>query len=113
MEDTKHTPGPWAVRITGESEKLNYQLGIEAVVETEFDTICGLLCEPDDEAANARLIASAPELLAALDKLAKEIIGCLGIAEPEMRACLSNTNVNILRLRVEEAFAAIAKAKGK
>lgn len=59
--------------------------------------------------ANARLIAAAPDLLAALEWLAREVRA----SAPMMRECIGNTNLNALMLREEQARAAIAKAKGE
>lgn len=67
MTDTKHTPGPWAVHPN------------QAVVDA-FDggvplSVCALLWPTDERSedetfANARLIASAPDLLDALREIA-------------------------------------------
>lgn len=64
------------------------------------------------ETANCHLIASAPDMLAALEKLANEVEG-LGAFEPEIREAIGNTNWSVLRLRMTEAHAAIAKARGE
>lgn len=80
---TKHTPGPWAAfqnRIqSAEGEPI-----ADALMVSDFDT------SGEDE-ANARLIAAAPDLLAALEVV---------IAHP------NNFNFEVVR-------AAIAKAKGE
>ena len=59
MTDTQHTPGPWVVRGSHIHETSPSFSGI-ATVQT-FDN--------PDWAANARLIASAPDLLEALEGL--------------------------------------------
>lgn len=69
MSETKHTPGPWGAELSP------YRRTLSVVSETTW--ICGELLNPstmpEEEAwANARLIASAPDLLAAL-KLAKHM----------------------------------------
>lgn len=61
-----HTPGPWHINPVSDS-RLSFQVG--AVNDRQAS---GLVCRaygnnPDHAEANARLIASAPELLAALD----------------------------------------------
>ena len=45
---------------------------------------------------------------AALLKLRNEVAGIIGLAEYELRQAVGNTNVNVLRLRLEEADAALA-----
>lgn len=54
--ETKHTPGPWSVR--GPTKYLN-QIAIDPSIGCAYGA-------GDEIAANARLIASAPELLEAL-----------------------------------------------
>ena len=45
---------------------------------------------------------------AALLKLRNEVAGIIGLAEYELRQAVGNTNVNVLRLRLEEADAVLA-----
>ena len=55
---TKHTPGPWVIG------KRDHDV---VMVDTASGTaICDVYGESDDRPANARLIAAAPDLLAAL-----------------------------------------------
>ena len=68
-----HTPGPWTIEGTRDSDEF-------WVVKDE-----GPVCEisqtfgyPDADEANARLIAAAPELLAALRDLIREKAASLG-----------------------------------
>ncbi len=68
MSDTKHTPGPW--------EYVEYPNGpIEVIAGGDVGGVVHqgqIFTEPDDiaeERANARLIAAAPELLAACKEL--------------------------------------------
>jgi hypothetical protein len=44
----------------------------------------------------------------ALIHLANEVSGLIGYREPELRALIGNTNVAVLKLRLEEAQQAIA-----
>lgn len=64
----KPTPGPWHVE--GQNGP-NPPCGYEAFVCSESGTVLIALCgyRPDDRAPNARLIAAAPDLLAALAKI--------------------------------------------
>lgn len=54
----KHTPGPWRV-----------DLNSKGLVRINDDPTCGILV---GQAANARLVAAAPELLALLKKVLKQ-----------------------------------------
>jgi hypothetical protein len=61
MSETQHTPGPWLVRETDTSVK----------VRTEHESICIMSIKPysgriEEGRANARLVAAAPDMLAAL-----------------------------------------------
>jgi hypothetical protein len=62
---SKHTPGPWYVDDLGANIRCNPD-------DDDFGTIVATMessRSPDETKANARLIASAPDLLAALDLL--------------------------------------------
>ena len=93
-----HTPGPWRV------ENWIYQNAREVVtIQTDKDAIataCNLWRNGDDSTfevmANARLIAAAPDLLAALEELCADKY----LADP------------INADRMGKAKAAIAKVKG-
>jgi hypothetical protein len=60
--ETEHTIGPWAIRVTG---------GKAEVVTSSVRGLWATVEGPNDETrlANARLIAAAPCLLAALQRL--------------------------------------------
>jgi hypothetical protein len=62
-----------------------------------------------DAYANARLIASAPELLEDAKKLVNEISGVMGAYE--FRELIGNTNFAVLQERWEQMRATIAKAE--
>ena len=59
---TQHTPGPWYIDCQNESAAIGYR----AIVDNEGYTVCSP--SPMGQ-ANARLIAAAPDLLAALKDL--------------------------------------------
>lgn len=90
MTDTQHTPGPW-------------QADSDAYVVNEYNQVIADVFINDDDnwrerAANARLIAAAPELLAALQAVA-DYLPVSGI---------------LLRNDIDAAMrAAIAKATGQ
>lgn len=100
MSKTKHTPGPWVVK----SARSGFY------VESQFDVIVDSLDESGrygaiDDEANARLIAAAPELLEALEKL-------YALVEGESPSLLDEDSGGDSRLDIE-ICAAIAKAKGE
>ena len=70
MSNEQHTPGPWKhvrQRATDDSHDVMTQTGPQAVCVAT----CGQqACDDGECAANARLIAAAPELLEALQGLA-------------------------------------------
>jgi hypothetical protein len=88
MTDTQHTPGPWAVyrAVQNEGEFIIHQGATDIAVTRWALGDCN---------ANARLIAAAPELLAAL------------------QACLAVPNKNRPDYIWDNARAAIAKAIGE
>ena len=66
MSGTKFTPGPWAAHCGRDFSAVYTNDGIEVCY-------CDTQCEDDDEgtvAANARLIAAAPEMYALLERFA-------------------------------------------
>ena len=71
MAKPKHTPGPWKTSHgrRGAASQVHSALG---------SVICGIIYatskEGGDMKANARLIAAAPDLLEALDKIERETI---------------------------------------
>ena len=78
----KHTPGPWSVETDTEMIHINSPLRpvFEAFGLTGTVAICSsgplldendLKMRPEDE-ANAKLIAAAPDLLAALEQMLEE-----------------------------------------
>jgi hypothetical protein len=77
----KHTPGPWQIK--SEYEPLSIIGNVDGPDDGQYHYTS--ICEveptlfPDENAANARLIAAAPELLAALVKIE-------GLADEHARA---------------------------
>ena len=96
MNESKHTPGPWEIRKSG------FIMAPDGAGQGDDVYIAEILIGPDspevDEAkANARLIAAAPELLAALCEIMDDVD--LGIQ-------------TVGNINGKNARAAIAKAKG-
>lgn len=91
-----HTPGPWIV----EDDKHGILVLAEGAGLSVSVTIPGRKITAEDK-ANARLIAAAPELLAALEEITA------GLDES------SDTMPLIRGAEVKAARAAIAKARGK
>lgn len=93
MTDTQHTPGPWFVTPD------NYAVYDDDQYGYRSDTVCVLSGYGSNNrlrAANARLIAAAPELLVAL----LDVLYCVEFPNSQHKA------------QVDAAKAAIAKATG-
>lgn len=108
----EHTPGPWEVddcgNICGQGAALAQVFGAEdfpCIPEEDYDDV-NLEC-----AANARLIAAAPDLLAACQSW-------VSYFDQLQRLCEPGDPLNVARQqfhgeRVNRTRAAIAKAAGK
>ena len=95
----KHTPGPWSYR-------LNRHTGPTITADSSDTDIVHLLSITDSgeqELANARLIAAAPDLLAALERIVK-------LGRAKARAGLLTPCERTMR---EIGAAAITRAKGE
>lgn len=97
-----HTKGPWSV----ERERGQYIVTSPSGGEVARIAKWTSAVELDD----ARLIAAAPDLLEALRKLGNEATGMWAMANPDAHG---HTNLSVLRLRIDEALAVIAKAEGR
>lgn len=105
MSTQKHTPGPWNVAYYGYTERPVIKHGSQSIADVRG-------CELDDTTthslANARLIAAAPDLLAAL-KLA---LPCVEYAEIETASKGQNEAHDKCLSALEWIREAIAKAEG-
>lgn len=104
-----HTPGPWEVRhYAGKTEVRaigdSQHMGHTWIVSDVFGDSGAVFRGHGSPAANAALIAAAPELLAALEKLAPYALQ-RAETEPPFTAKYARADYEIAR-------AAIAKAKG-
>lgn len=91
-EQGAFTPGPWEVRHFPDGHAFVYA----AHIRSEFDAfVCN--CSGEKQAANARLIAAAPDMLAALEA----VVDCAQSISADQTEAYGR------------AYAAIAKAKGQ
>lgn len=100
--DTKHTPGPWMTTMSGRTKDggaHQHQIGtLEKTVAYAWVPITGDKDQMFHEHnANARLIAAAPELLAALEDIIDDIKK--GRTEWETNGTLKYANNAILKAR--------------
>lgn len=100
-----HTPGPWDARPderdNGEWEVVKPDPHKPSAEDPWFICACFDSADGHEAAANARLIAAAPELLEALEAFART-----EVLEP------NGVIVGLERYHFERARAAIAKARG-
>lgn len=68
---SKHTPGPWVVDGYEISPKSNMELATCSVLPMDWNEGRSRHVHGDESEANAKLIAAAPDLLEALDRLTK------------------------------------------
>lgn len=97
--NTLHTPGPWKnprPTISGDSLYIADKTGNWDIATVKISHAPS----PEQAAANAQIIAAAPELLAALQTIAAQSVGADWTAEQAIEFCK------------EHARAAIAKIKG-
>jgi len=69
-----HTPGPWLVWDSKGTARIDHTTGVYRQPDSDDERIIALcdqdlLLSSDEQLANARLIAAAPELLEALEEL--------------------------------------------
>jgi hypothetical protein len=113
MSETKHTPGPWTVE-----DPMGAEIGL-SIVQADLDSrdweFIAMVCQsdpseehmgrdrfisPEEQGANARVIAAAPEMLNALKAIQK-----IGVLNP--------TNSMHVRKAIADMVAAIKKADGR
>ena len=104
MSDTQHTPGPWKYGPDNRKTMRVFSGSREIVRALSTHGNRRLNCV--ERAANARLIAAAPELLAALQK----VVNRASHAKPDS----TGQEMRAIRLAlVDELRATIAKATGQ
>lgn len=118
MSTTQHTPGPWQSDIEGDGP--NYVLDKQgcciAIMPQRNTGYCshGKTSPWEEACKNARLIAAAPELLAALQAMvwlsnAQETYRKAGVASP---SCWHNDDQTRRTQALTLAAQAISKAQG-
>ena len=91
-----YTRGPWKRTKDGSIEG------------NEHTQVATFIDNPDDIV----LIAAAPDLVEALERLTKEIEGLLGYAESALRQVVGHTNVAVMKHHLQAATETLTKAKG-
>jgi len=104
---TKHTPGPWFCDERSDGDSKRYVLSESAPFPGSVAFVCLDISEAE---ANARLIASAPDLLDALEYIYNANRPTSYAYMPELHEL---TSAQFDALIVEKARAAIAKARGE
>lgn len=102
-----HTPGPWRSTFRGMDKGSSWASRIPYAIERELGNAVqpiADLCDQPQAEANARLIAAAPDLLAALQALDDYVCNNLTGEYP--------TGVDVDSAEFKAARAAIAKATG-
>lgn len=96
MKEANHTPGPWNVIFHGKAAYVSIWIGKEGLPASAIGTAefsVQPYIRPAEAEANARLIAAAPELLAALEGAYREIKG--------WRRGLNHRNMNKAKVGAE------------
>jgi hypothetical protein len=110
-----HTPGPWVVREPDAEERLADiaegrspgDMELTEVYGDRNEQVCFVMNTTPNEAANARLIAAAPELLIAARCALADLEGVVPEFEP------SGDRKHPAWTTIHELKQAIAKAEGK
>lgn len=89
QQQAKHTPGPW------QAVALAVRWAVTTTAKPRTFNICIINNDRDEQEANARLIAAAPELLAAL-KAARPHIG-VGYSAVQRHAITSQVDAAIAK----------------
>lgn len=105
---TKHTPGPWVVvEGLGRTDEVRIRIESESTA-LDICTLSWFDPEPHDRvqmSADARLIAAAPELLAALE-------WALPFAEKYENTFPGGPRQQLMEAKLAEVRAALAKVRG-
>ncbi|WP_404927116.1 hypothetical protein [Mesorhizobium sp. ORM16] len=106
MSEAKHTPGPWRIDAGYEGLVIIGKPAWKRSGEWCIATLDDLLGDHDDEAqANARLIAAAPDMLAALQAIVAKFDPAALVEKDLPHSDLAD--------EMQAAFAAISRAGAK
>lgn len=104
MGEIKHTPGPWSAHKTIDAHDGHPECW---QIDAEYDAVCTTqFCYAPDTAANARLIAAAPEMKEALESA----LWTLSVVDG---SDLCGGARDLLAMLVSEVESALAKANGE
>lgn len=107
--NTPHTPGPWEASQAAYPRVMS---GNIMICKTDCSISSGKWIESSETAiANAHLIAAAPELLRALERLTESVNDTTEVIGNYRKAVLVGSIVCTKEM-IEQAQQAIAKAKG-
>lgn len=108
MTETKFTPGPWEALF--DKRRDNYSI-FGGASKGARHWIANTKCEstPRDHAANAHLIAAAPELYAALEGA----IGALEYSVDCARDDGNNEDIDFAQSKLDAALLVLATARGE
>lgn len=99
-----HTPGPWSAHVAN-SELRTHCDHVNTVHGLHVCDVASYGASLEQRAANARLIASAPDLLAALEYFVEELPGII------RQCCPQGVPMEVANA-FDQARAALAKAQG-
>jgi len=105
--NTRHTPGPWSALT---SDGRNYE--IVGGQEAEYIAIVEAIFQPQQNAANAQLIAAAPDLLEACKRASAVVTKFYNAVADRMGEWESDGPCPLYKIE-KVLRAAIAKAEGR
>lgn len=106
----EHSPGPWSLAVSADRTPLVVAPGRStgvAIIPFQRDEVCRQ-ARIEETGANARLIAAAPDMLAALQYALKSMR-----QERDARLRETTGTVGVHAIAIGMAEAAIAKAEGR
>ena len=102
-----HTPGLWTVEVDHATEAAEF---VRAHLDGESFDVASVLCDETGNAnENARLIAAAPDLLAAVHGL----LACCGPQHESEAAEMYRERMTLLQWHIDRASEALTKATGE
>jgi hypothetical protein len=115
IEQLTHTPGPWRVEESSHKQEFSHWIGsLSRHVMPRQSTIAGVVNAGAESDANARLLAAAPELLAALRDVLAQFDAGYFVRNTDSDGCSDWALKAGEPLRaIAAAKVAIAKAEGR